>query len=135
MFRFAVNNKIMELNQLVYKGVIKERHYGENDFALFIGDSDEPIAEILQERINRKQVSIRYWISDTEKTKQELQESVLKNLFGAIDAEYRDSYSDLTGYLWTDENLMVGGHNLLEELRSNIRKFIYLEIDIHNTKK
>ncbi len=123
----------MELNQLVYKGVIKERYYGENDSAIFIGDSDEPIAEILQEMINGKQVSIRYWISDTEKTKQELQESVLENLVGAINAEYRDSYSDLTGYLWTDENLMVGGHNLLEELRSrnNINKFIYLEIDIH----
>ncbi len=118
------------MEQLIYKGTITEGDFSENYDALFIGEG-EPIAKILEEEINGKEVSVRYWISDTEKTKQELQEGFLKNLFGAIDAEYQDAYSDYTGYLWTDENLKIGGHDLLEELRSNLGKFIWLEIDVH----
>src|SRR5437868_3327415 len=37
-------------------------------------------------------------------------------------------YSEITGYLWTDENLMVGGHDLLDELRSHKGSFVHLEI-------
>jgi hypothetical protein len=33
--------------------------------------------------------------------------------------------------LWTDEDLNVGGHDLLEEIRSYLGKFIYLEVDVH----
>lgn len=119
------------MEKLIYKGFIKEGIKGENYDALFIGDTDGPIAEILQNEINGREVSVRYWISDTEKTKEQLQESLLKNLFGAVDAEYQDAYSDYTGYLWTDENLEIGGHDLLGELQSNIGKFIWLEIDVH----
>lgn len=118
------------METLTFKGIIKEDDFRDNYDALFIG-SDQPIAEILQDEITGKQVSVRYWISDTEKTKEQLQESFLKNLFGAADAEYQDAYSDVTGYLWTDENLNIGGHDLMKELRSNLGKFIWLEIDIH----
>lgn len=122
------NLKTME--QLIYKGIITEGDFGENYDALFIGEG-EPIAQILQDEINGREVSVRYWISDKEKTKEELQENFLKNLFGAVDAEYQDAYSDYTGYLWTDENLKIGGHDLLAELQSNLGKFIWLEIDVH----
>nr|WP_298659067.1 hypothetical protein [uncultured Flavobacterium sp.] len=118
------------MKQLIYKGTIIESDSGENCDALFIGGG-MPIAEILQHEINGKEVSVRYWISDKEKTKEELQENFLKNLFGAVDAEYRDAYSDYTGYLWTNENLEIGGHDLLGELRGNLGKFIWLEIDVY----
>lgn len=118
------------MEQLIYKGIIKEGESGQGCYNVSIGE-DEPIAEILQDKINGKEVSIRYWISNTEKPKQELQETFLKKLFGAVDAEYQDVYSDYTGYLWTDQNLKIGGHDLLEELLSYLGKFIYLEIDVH----
>ncbi len=121
----------MDLKTLTFKGFIKEGDYADNYDAIFIGETGEPIAKELEYEIDRKQVSVRYWISDVEKTKEQLQESVLKNLIGAVDAEYSDRYSDVTGYLWTDENLNIGGHDLLAELRSNKGKFIWLEIDIH----
>jgi hypothetical protein len=119
------------MKQLIYKGFITEREYQDNDDALFIGDMGSPIAEDLMDEINEKQVSVRHWISDISQTKEELTESFLKNLFGAVDAEYTARYSEDTGYLWTDSKLNIGGHNLLDELESNIGKYIYLEIDVH----
>ena len=119
------------MQQLIYKGLIAESSRGENDDALFIGDMEEPIAYEFEEEIQGKQVSVRYWISDTEKTKEELTENMIMTMAGAVDADYGDMYSDVTGYLWTDEELNIGGHDLLSELRSNIGKFVYMEIDVH----
>lgn len=120
------------MTTLTYNGFIKEDNYGENDDALFIGDSEEPIAEILEDEIVGKQVSARYWIADKETTKEQLQEDFIRTISGIGDAEYTSRYSDITGYLWTDEELKIGGHDLLEEIRSYLGKFIYLEIDVHN---
>lgn len=117
---------------LIYKGLIAENSKGENDEALFIGEIEEPIAYVFEEEIQGKQVSVRYWISDTEKTKEELDENMIMTLAGAVDADYGDRYSDIAGYLWTDEELHIGGHNLLSELRNYIGKFVYMEIEVHN---
>lgn len=118
------------MKQLIYKGFIKEARKNENYSALFIGEMDDPIAEVFEDEIKGMQVSVRYWISDTEKNKEQLRESFLKVLLGAVDAEYGDVYSETTGYLCTDEELKIGGHDLLAELQSNIGKYIWLEIDI-----
>ncbi|NRA92340.1 MAG: hypothetical protein HRU26_06580 [Psychroserpens sp.] len=115
----------------VYRGIVREGYYGENWDALFIGENSQPIAEIFEEDFEAKQVTVRYWTSDEEKTKEEIQESVLRQLFGDVEANYNDDYSETTGYLWTDEDLNVGGHDLLEEIRSYLGKFIYLEVDVH----
>lgn len=115
--------------ELIYKGRINEGDYGENSYALRIGD-DEPIAYILEHKIQGKLVTVRYWISDTEKPKQELQEHFLKTLIGAVEANYNDQYSEYTGYLYTDADLNIGGHDFLTELESYIDKFIWLEIDV-----
>jgi len=120
-----------KMEQLIYKGLITESSRGENDDALFVGDMDEPIAYVFEEEIQGKQVSVRYFISDTEKTKEELTENLISTIAGSVDADYGDRYSDITGYLWTDEELNVGGHDLLEELRSNIGKYVYMEVDVH----
>ena len=115
-----------------YKGIIKEADYGEFWGAIFIGENDRPIAEIFQDDFVNKQVSVRYWISDKEKTKEQLQESILKKLFGNVEATYSDIYSEITGYLWTTEELIIGGHDLINEIRSYTGKYIHLEVDIHN---
>lgn len=119
----------------VYKGLIREDNYGENYEAVFIGDMEEPIAETFEEDFAGKQVSVRYWTSKVEKTKEELIEGLLRNLMGMVDAEYGDRYSDITGYLWTDEEINIGGHNLLEEIRSYVGQYIYLEVEIHSLNK
>ena len=116
---------------LKYNGIIKEEYNGENYEALFIGDSEEPFTEILEDKICEKTVSARYWISDTEKTKNQVKEDFIKKISGFADAEYTDNYSEITGYLWTDEELNIGGHNLIAELRANKGKYLHIEIDIH----
>ncbi len=115
----------------VYKGIVREDNYGENWDALFIGENSQPIAEIFKEDFESKQVTVRYWTSNKEKTKDEIQESALRKLFGDVEANYNDAYSEITGYLWTDEDLNIGGHDLLEEIRSYLCRFIYLEVDVH----
>jgi len=122
------------MEQLIYKGFIKEASKGENDNALFIGEMEYPLAEEIESELQGKEVSVRYWISNTEKTKEQMQEGALKTLIGAVDADYGDRYSDITGYLWTDEELKIGGHDLLAELSSSKGKFVYMEIDVHSQK-
>lgn len=42
--------------------------------------------------------------------------------------EYVDQYSEITGCLWTDEELKVGGHDLLAELDSYNGKYLVMEV-------
>ena len=119
------------METITYKGIVKEGDYGENWEALFIGENSQPIAEIFEEDFVGKQVTVRYWTSENEKTKEELQESVLRKLFGDVDANYSDCYSEITGYLWTNEDINIGGHDLLNEIRSYAGSYILLEVDVH----
>jgi hypothetical protein len=102
--------------------------YGRN-----IKLTQEPIAEIIRHdlMIYGDRVDVSYYISDNEGSVEELQEWFIRYLFGDAEAEYQSNYSDYTGYLWTDENINVGGHDLLSELRSQRDKFCHLEITYH----
>jgi hypothetical protein len=122
---------LMVVKELVYLGILRETAYGEGD-ALFIGDSEEPIADVLQSEISRKLVNVQFWISDIALTKAELKSELVRKLYGEAEVEYIQHYSDYTGYLWTDEELKVGGHDLLAELRGYEGKYIYLEILVHD---
>lgn len=116
------------MKNIIFEGKIWQGNQGENDSALFLGYNSEPLAERFEE-FKRRNVTIRYWISEKEQTKQELKENTLLSLSGSVDANYNNRYSEYTGYLWTDEDLKVGGHDLLNELRSNVGKFLYMEVN------
>lgn len=77
-----------------------------------------------------KNISVRYWISDVEDCIERIKENATKILMGDCTAEYCARYSDITGYLWTDDKLNVGGHNLLRELESFVGKYLVLEIEV-----
>ena len=111
-----------------YEGLLTIHSCGENDDALFLSSVKDPLAEEL-EWIRDKRVTVRYWITDKQVTKVEAQKEFLRQIMGVADARYFDNYSEITGYLWTDEDLNVGGHDLMFELRSNIGKWLILEID------
>lgn len=114
----------------VYEGLIRAGDYRENWDALFLGESDQPLADILgNDRTDfGPYASVRYFIYATPKTIDELDEGLVRRLAGEMDADYTDSYSEITGYLWTDEDIKVGGHDLLAELRSHLGWFAYIEI-------
>ena len=127
----------MIMNDLVLKGFLSVGGWGENDDALLLdyetewGETTEPLAEVLSE-LDGKCVTIRYFISDKKKTRDEIQENFIRKVIGDLEADYHDCYSEYTGYLWTTEELKVGGHDLLKELESYTGKFLILEATIYD---
>lgn len=115
----------------LYQGYLESKSYGEGDDILFISSHDVPLTDVLQDDISGKQVTARYWVCDTQRTKAEAEENTARQVMGDFDVEFRQPYSEVTGYLWTDENLKIGGHDLLEELKGNIDKWLILEIEVH----
>lgn len=117
----------------VYKGKIRIGTYYPNDEALFVGEDSEPFIELWKyDFANRQQVSVRYWISESNKTLEQLQENQLLSISGASEADYGDRYSDITGYLWTDQDLKIGGHDLFNELIGHVGKYLYMEVVYNN---
>lgn len=111
-------------------GKIHVGDWFENSDAVLIDDRG-PIAKELDWLCGKK-VSIRYWITNERITKPAAQEIFLKKLFGEADICYESHYSEYTGYLWTDEDLNIGGHDLLNELRSSDGKYLILEVEAHD---
>ena len=127
MFYLAL--KLIKMRQKVFKGLVREGYFGENYSTVFVGDSEQPFSKDFDECFSGKQVSVRYWVSGSEKEAMELKRNQLLKIVGSVQADYSDFYSDLTGYLWTDEHAKVGGHDLLGELGGSIGKYLYMEVD------
>jgi len=106
-------------------------HYGEEGhLTLYLSSVKEPLAKAIGSLTYNKFVTIRYWVTDKECTKDEASEDFLKKLYGKTDSRFGSCYSDLTGYLWTDEYCRVGGHDIIKELRSHVGKWLIMEIEI-----
>ncbi len=116
----------------VYKGLLHENSWGEADDILFLSSLEDPLAEVLQDDISGKIVTARYYITDKEATLEDAKREFLKELVGAVDIEFGSRYSEITGYLWTDEEINIGGHDLMAELHSFVGKWLILLIDIHD---
>ena len=118
-----------------YRGVLRLDAYGEGEDILFLAntghrDPGEPLAEVISEDIDRygRYLTVRYWTADAPQGDDEIAEGAIRQLFGEGDAEFKQRYSDITGYLWTDEDLNVGGHDLLAELGAQAGRYCLLEI-------
>lgn len=113
-----------------FSGWIRVLDHGESSDVLFVGADNEPFADTL-DFMNRKKVTVRYWITNCECTIKQASEEFLKTVMGVADVDFYARYSDMTGYLWTDEDLNVGGHDLLDELKSHDGSFLNLEVEVH----
>ncbi len=121
-----------------YSGLLSLQSYGDADDILFLSSLGEPIfspagaplAEELQWMVG-KQVTVRYWITDSETTKEEAQRAFLETLCGKADGSFGARYSEITGYLWTDEELEIGGHSIIDRLKTHVGKWMHLEIEEH----
>ena len=111
-----------------YTGLLSLHSWGEADDILFLSELTDPVAEEL-EWMNGKNVTVRYWITDSKVTRDEAAEDFIRNLIGVAETRLGSRYSEMTGYLWTDEDLKVGGHDLLDELKSNVGKWLILEVE------
>lgn len=119
------------LETKLYEGQLALKGWGEADDILFLSSVDEPLAELLQSDISGHMVSVRYWITDVQVSREAAQEAFVLSLMGAADCICESRYSEATGYLWTDEEIKIGGHDLLAELQSHAGKWLILEVDIH----
>jgi len=119
-----------------YRGTLALHDHGEAMGVLMLdGDLDdryeyEPLAETISDDLaaHGRYASVRYWTADAPMGDDEIAEAALRLLFGEADAQYTAHYSDVTGHLWTDEDINVGGHDLLEELKSQAGRYCLLEI-------
>lgn len=123
------------MKNFIYEGYLKLGSNGEEEDILFLQDRDEPVAEELEYKLSNKFCTVRYYICNTKVTLEEAQEYFIRQLYGEIDVLYGMSYSEITGYLWTDEKLNVGGHDLLNELKSYVGKYLILIVDIDEVKE
>lgn len=116
--------------RVIYKGFIEQKA-ACLDLAslLFLSTLEKPLVEEL-DWIKDSEVTIRYWICDKECSRDEANEDYAKQIMGSVEYEYGAVYSELTGYLWTNEELMVGGHDLLDELLGNVGKYLILEVEV-----
>ena len=80
-------------------------------------------------------LSVRYFIATEPRTGEELEKDYMEMVFGKLKANYCQRYSDLTGYLWTDEELNVGGHDLCSELKGSKGKYLHMEIEYSKSAK
>lgn len=121
-----------------YRGTLAVRDHGEAMDVLFLegeDNHDEPLAETISDDLDRcgRYASVRYWTADAALSDDALMECAVRAMLGEADARYKSAYSDITGYLWTDEDINVGGHDLLEELKSQAGRYLLLEISYSKT--
>lgn len=120
-----------------YTGMATIHDHGDSLDVLFLVSDPwnlEPLAEVISDDMWKygHRVDVAYWVADQPATLDELQQRwTIHTLGGELDAEWNVRYSDVTGYLFTDEELKVGGHDLLAELTSHVGKYIHLRITYH----
>ncbi len=97
-------------------------------------ETDRYLASAVSLDLDRygRYMSVRLWTAAVELDADRMKEEFLREAWGYGTAEYAMRYSEDTGYLWTDEELKFGGHDLLAHLKSQIGRFAQLEITYHH---
>lgn len=81
-------------------------------------------------------VFVRYFITDSEASEESVNETLIHKTFGYdnIEANYAlEAYSEVTIELW-EEDLKIGGHDLISELTTYSGKYLILIIEEFNSE-
>lgn len=131
----------MTTEKKIYRGFLRMGSNGEEENILFLleGDPpelhtsihDDPLSKIIADDMEAhgRHLTVRYFTSEKELTEDELMVDFAKKVSGPGDALYGTAYSEITGYLYTNDEIEVGGHNLHAELWSQVGRFCHLEIE------
>lgn len=60
-----------------------------------------------------------------------IEEVKIVSMEGDVESKYYHRYSNLTGYLWTEEGFKAGGHDILQILESHNGEYIHMEIELY----
>lgn len=93
------------------------------------------LTEELQEVMASRWVTVRYYTAPRILTWDAATEAAIRQIVGDAEVEYTVHCSEYTGYLWTDEALAVGGHDLLEELKGHVGAYLLLEVTVHGEEE
>lgn len=123
-----------------YSGVISNELWIDDHYDAVRVDG-EPIARSVSDDMERfgHYLSVRYAITEQTMSIDDALMQVVDRLEGdgreinhggdtTYKVDYEPHYSEITGYLWTDESLIVGGHDLLQELASYAGKYAVIEV-------
>lgn len=96
-----------------------------------------PLSKEMENKLNWKNcyASVKFVTCDTPIDVEHIEEKIIESYYGLCETQYRHRYSDYTGYLWTDEEFKVGGHDLIKILESHEGEYIHLEIELYKEKK
>lgn len=85
----------------------------------------------------REVLTFQFHVASEPFSFHQLEQELVKTAMGEVRSEFRHAYSDLTGYLWTTEELKVGGHDLLEEINSLTSGFspAYIALRVERKKR
>lgn len=93
----------------------------------------DAVAEAFKEFVG-KVITLRYWVFNKAiVTVEEATELMLESIFeiGAVHSKCIHHWSEMTGYLYTTEECVVGGHDMLFILKSFIGLHVLLEVKAH----
>lgn len=97
----------------------------------------DTLADLLKQKGNY--VSCKYYLTDekVEGTLEDLEEQYLQSILGVGDVDYNHNWSEYTGYLWTELDFTIGGHNLGDELLKAVHKgrYLYMTVEFHEKPK
>ena len=116
-----------------YEGWLALHAAGEAYDILYMSNVRQPLAKELHNLFGwgQRQVSVRYIIADKAITEEERLDAEIRQAVGEGKVRWGARYSELTGYLWTDEEVRIGGHDLIEELKDHVGKWCWLEVKVH----
>lgn len=80
------------------------------------------LAEVVEELLRWKDIAtFQYHVASEPLSFYELEENLVKVSMGEVKTCFSHAYSDLTGYLWTNEYIRVAGHDVLKEIADMAR--------------
>lgn len=96
-----------------------------------------PLTKEMEDRIGWTDyfASVRMVTGNTPIDPTKVEETIIECFEGNAKGEYSHAYSDYTGYLWTDEKFVVGGHDIPKILRSHMNEYIHMEIELYKLKR
>lgn len=92
------------------------------------------LASFFKQHVNCHFVTVRYILSSQHITDPNdllmLVSEGMHSIRGQVEAGVFHRYSDYTGYLWSDETMIVGGHDLHKELSEYAHQGNYIHMEI-----
>lgn len=126
----------MEIQEFIFKGFL-HLDYSEDFRTIRLKTENTNIDLVKKFRaifdLFESEVSVSYFISDSEQSEIEIKEEYLKRLFGDVTANYETSSYNYSSYTYGtdyDTYLKIGGHDLFQEFEELYGKYCIMKVSV-----